>query len=254
MNNYNNLIDNLRIFFNSLGYKEYIQSNYDKNIISKCDIMSINVQDAIMYNTRGIVSHLPQSSHTLLKLELLKMSCKGLYTITNVYRMGEDFENTTDNIYPLFEFVSYGCIDDLMNLHVEFCNNFFNKSYVVINTCNNNVICDSTNKIIILKGRLQSDNEFPLYKYSHDDDMMYKTIDMYIDNKHIIDSGERDENYEQVIYDNIIHDKHIKYLFSIFSKKRIEDEFVNIKKLFQHCWIKGGINILSLLDVYKKLN
>lgn len=263
MKRYDHIIKKLRLFFSRLGYKEII---IDENE-TLCDIISVNIRNAILYNHNGTVTPLPQSRHLLLKLELLKNpQYKGLYTITNVYKSGINSEMTSDNIYPLFEFVSSGNMEDLIHLNLQFSKFIFNTENITIKhystiskycdirkenytkLCNKYCQPNSKYKILLIRDCSKSDVDKLCWKYSSDD-TVYKTIDMLVNGIKIMESGERDGNTSQIILEILTHNDYIDQLCSLFSKEKVDEVFRLSKMICSIVWIKGGINILDLINV-----
>ena len=260
---YNELVQKMRIFFQSKGFKE-VPTQSRLSILAACE----NPHSITTFNYQGEVWPLPQTGQMWLEYELLKNpEWNGVYCISTSYRQEKDpIPGRHSLIFPMFEVESKGTMSDLINLERELL------EYLGFD-CPINVkyddICEEYGNVSILehehetrmweeKGNSISLQFFPLrtnpfWNMKRNDNGTFNKVDVILYGQETIGSAERscDVNEMREMFYTIENGGYSKKLFELFGKERVEkelEEFLSMDFFPRFGW---GCGLTRLERAYK---
>ena len=268
---YDACVTKLREFFHSRGFVEAHPQSL-LSILAACE----DPNNLATFNYSGKVYPLPQTGQMHLEdILLLNPTLKGLFCVTTSYRNEPNPQpGRHDKIFPLFEFESWGDMQDLENLTRDLCKHLGFKVDVerwdeisqdyekVANHYkvkeleheHEDAVCkDNNTPCFWLKNFPQYTSPFWNMKKSPDGEYS-KKIDVIICGQETMGTAERSCNKEEMRkhFEEITNGEYAKTLYSQFGRERVNgemDEFLShgFKKRFG-----GGIGVTRLIRGMKQ--
>lgn len=263
MKKYSNLINMIRKFFNKQNFIE-VHTQNKLSLLSACNEYKL----MCTFNYGGYVWPLPQSSITLLYYDLLKYShLPGIYTICTSYKNDPNYtkmmaENIfeADIVSPLFEFITFGTYNDIYKTIIDLLEDlgFNNSKYKIIKygdvakrrgvtiiSPSDELNIGSTNADIVFLENI------PILKWG-----MKQTSKVIVNKLEILSFSEHIKEPRDIIESFLTVDNGqlSDFLYSQFSKERIDDELYKFAKLKPKNVVSCSINITNLSAILDKLN
>lgn len=263
MKKYSNIINIIRKFFNKQNFIE-IHTQNKLSLLCACDEYKL----MCTFNYGGYVWPLPQSSLILLYYDLLKYShLPGIYTICTSYKNDPNYtKSNADNVFeadivkPLFECITFGKYIDIYKTIIELFEElgFSNSTYKFLKYTD--IAKRRGVKIVSLNDELEISSDImdivfleniPTLKWG-----MKQTSKVIVNKLEILTFSEHLKEPHDIIESFLTVDNGqlSEYLFSQFSKERIEDELYKFAELKPKNVVSCSINIINLSIIMNKLN
>ena len=260
---YNELVQKMRTFFQSKGFKE-VPTQSRLSILAACE----NPHSITTFNYQGEVWPLPQTGQMWLEYELLKNpEWNGVYCISTSYRQEKDpIPGRHELIFPMFEFESKGGMKEMIKLESELLDYLgFDKPVEV----NYDDVCEEYGGVPILenehetrmweeKGPVVSLQNFPyrtnpFWNMRESENRIFNKVDVILYGQETIGSAERSSNVEEMRnnFYTIENGKYSEKLFELFGKERVEKE---LGEFLSHDFFPrfgGGIGMTRLARAYQ---
>jgi len=260
---YNELVQKMRTFFQSKGFKE-VPTQSRLSILAACE----NPHSITTFNYQGEVWPLPQTGQMWLEYELLKNpEWNGVYCISTSYRQEKDpIPGRHELIFPMFEFESKGGMKEMIKLESELLDYLgFDKPVEV----NYDDVCEEYGGVPILenehetrmweeKGPVVSLQNFPyrtnpFWNMRESENRIFNKVDVILYGQETIGSAERSSNVEEMRnnFYTIENGKYSEKLFELFGKERVEKE---LEEFLSHDFFPrfgGGIGMTRLARAYQ---
>jgi aspartyl/asparaginyl-tRNA synthetase len=248
---YNELVQKMRTFFQSKGFKE-VPTQSRLSILAACE----NPHSITTFNYQGEVWPLPQTGQMWLEYELLKNpEWNGVYCISTSYRQETNpIPGRHSLIFPMFEVESKGNMEDLITLESELLEYLgFDKPIEV----NYEDVCEEYGGVSILedehetrmwkeKGNVISLQNFPyrtnpFWNMKEGDNKIFNKVDVILYGQETIGSAERSCNVEEMRnnFYTIENGGYSAKLFELFGKDRVEkelEEFLSLEFFPRFGW------------------
>ena len=260
---YNELVQKMRTFFQSKGFKE-VPTQSRLSILAACE----NPHSITTFEYQGQVWPLPQTGQMWLEYELLKNpEWEGVYCISTSYRQEKNpIPGRHELIFPMFEFESKGTMKDLLKLEEELLEYLgFDEP---VNTTYE-VVCAEYGGVSILedeheqrmwkeKGSVVSLQHFPLrtnpfWNMQHGTNGIFNKVDVIMYGQETIGSAERSCNVEKMreMFYTIENGGYANKLFELFGKERVEKELEEFLSFEFFPRYGGGIGMTRLARAYE---
>jgi aspartyl/asparaginyl-tRNA synthetase len=260
---YNELVQKMRTFFQSKGFKE-VPTQSRLSILAACE----NPHSITTFEYKGEVWPLPQTGQMWLEYELLKNpEWEGVYCISTSYRQEKNpIPGRHELIFPMFEFESKGTMKDLLKLEEELLEYLgFDEP---VNTTYEGV-CAEYGGVSILedeheqkmwkeKGSVVSLQHFPLrtnpfWNMQHGTNGIFNKIDVIMYGQETIGSAERSCDVEKMreMFYTIENGGYSAKLFELFGKERVEKELEEFLSFEFFPRYGGGIGMTRLARAYE---
>jgi len=260
---YNELVQKMRTFFQSKGFKE-VPTQSRLSILAACE----NPHSITTFNYQGEVWPLPQTGQMWLEYELLKNpEWNGVYCISTSYRQEKDpIPGRHELIFPMFEFESKGGMKEMIKLESELLDYLgFDKPVEV----NYDDVCKEYGGVPILenehetrmweeKGSVVSLQNFPyrtnpFWNMRESENRIFNKVDVILYGQETIGSAERSSNVEEMRnnFYTIENGGYSAKLFELFGKERVEKE---LEEFLSHDFFPrfgGGIGMTRLARAYQ---
>jgi len=260
---YNELVQKMRTFFQSKGFKE-VPTQSRLSILAACE----NPHSITTFNYQGEVWPLPQTGQMWLEYELLKNpEWNGVYCISTSYRQEKDpIPGRHELIFPMFEFESKGGMKEMIKLESELLDYLgFDKPIEV----NYDDVCEEYGGVPILenehetrmweeKGSVVSLQNFPyrtnpFWNMRESENRIFNKVDVILYGQETIGSAERSSNVEEMRnnFYTIENGGYSAKLFELFGKERVEKE---LEEFLSHDFFPrfgGGIGMTRLARAYQ---
>ena len=262
---YNELVQKMRTFFQSKGFKE-VPTQSRLSILAACE----NPHSITTFEYKGEVWPLPQTGQMWLEYELLKNpDWEGVYCISTSYRQEKNpIPGRHELIFPMFEFESKGTMKDLLKLEEELLEYLgFDEP---VNTTYEGV-CAEYGGVSILedeheqrmwkeKGSVVSLQHFPLrtnpfWNMQHGTNGIFNKVDVIMYGQETIGSAERSCDVEKMreMFYTIENGGYSQKLFELFGKDRVEKELEEFLSFEFFPRYGGGIGMTRLARAYELL-
>jgi aspartyl/asparaginyl-tRNA synthetase len=260
---YNELVQKMRTFFQSKGFKE-VPTQSRLSILAACE----NPHSITTFEYQGQVWPLPQTGQMWLEYELLKNpEWEGVYCISTSYRQEKNpIPGRHELIFPMFEFESKGTMKDLLKLEEELLEYLgFDEP---VNTTYEGV-CAEYGGVSILedeheqrmwkeKGSVVSLQHFPLrtnpfWNMQHGTNGIFNKVDVIMYGQETIGSAERSCDVEKMreMFYTIENGGYANKLFELFGKERVEKELEEFLSFEFFPRFGGGIGMTRLARAYE---
>jgi len=260
---YNELVQKMRTFFQSKGFKE-VPTQSRLSILAACE----NPHSITTFEYQGQVWPLPQTGQMWLEYELLKNpEWEGVYCISTSYRQEKNpIPGRHELIFPMFEFESKGTMKDLLKLEEELLEYLgFDEP---VNTTYEGV-CAEYGGVSILedeheqrmwkeKGSVVSLQHFPLrtnpfWNMQHGTNGIFNKVDVIMYGQETIGSAERSCDVEKMreMFYTIENGGYANKLFELFGKERVEKELEEFLSFDFFPRYGGGIGMTRLARAYE---
>jgi aspartyl/asparaginyl-tRNA synthetase len=260
---YNELVQKMRTFFQSKGFKE-VPTQSRLSILAACE----NPHSITTFEYKGEVWPLPQTGQMWLEYELLKNpEWEGVYCISTSYRQEKNpIPGRHELIFPMFEFESKGTMKDLLKLEEELLEYLgFDEP---VNTTYEGV-CAEYGGVSILedeheqkmwkeKGSVVSLQHFPLrtnpfWNMQHGTNGIFNKVDVIMYGQETIGSAERSCDVEKMreMFYTIENGGYSAKLFELFGKERVEKELEEFLSFEFFPRYGGGIGMTRLARAYE---
>jgi aspartyl/asparaginyl-tRNA synthetase len=260
---YNELVQKMRTFFQSKGFKE-VPTQSRLSILAACE----NPHSITTFEYKGEVWPLPQTGQMWLEYELLKNpEWEGVYCISTSYRQEKNpIPGRHELIFPMFEFESKGTMKDLLKLEEELLEYLgFDEP---VNTTYEGV-CSEYGGVSILedeheqrmwkeKGSVVSLQHFPLrtnpfWNMQHGTNGIFNKVDVIMYGQETIGSAERSCDVEKMreMFYTIENGGYSNKLFELFGKERVEKELEEFLSFEFFPRYGGGIGMTRLARAYE---
>ena len=260
---YNELVQKMRTFFQSKGFKE-VPTQSRLSILAACE----NPHSITTFEYKGEIWPLPQTGQMWLEYELLKNpEWEGVYCISTSYRQEKNpIPGRHELIFPMFEFESKGTMKDLLKLEEELLEYLgFDEP---VNTTYEGV-CAEYGGISILedeheqrmwkeKGSVVSLQHFPLrtnpfWNMQHGTNGIFNKVDVIMYGQETIGSAERSCDVEKMkeMFYTIENGGYANKLFELFGKERVEKELEEFLSFDFFPRYGGGIGMTRLARAYE---
>lgn len=261
---YSNIINTIRKFFNKQNFIE-VHTHNKLSLLSACNEYKL----MCTFNYGGYIWPLPQSSIILLYYDLLKYShLPGMYTVCTSYKNDPNYtklmaENVfeADIVSPLFECITFGKYIDINKTIIDLFEDlgFNNSKYkfikysdiakkkgvqIISPTDELNISSTNSADIVFLEN-------IPILKWG-----MKQTSKVIVNKLEILSFSEHMKDPLDIIESFLTVDNGqlSDYLYSQFSKERVEDELYKFAELKPKTVVSCSINITNLSIVMNKLN
>ena len=262
---YNELVQKMRTFFQSKGFKE-VPTQSRLSILAACE----NPHSITTFEYKGEVWPLPQTGQMWLEYELLKNpEWNGVYCISTSYRQEKNpIPGRHELIFPMFEFESKGTMKDLLKIEEELLEYLgFDKP---VNTTYEGV-CAEYGGVSILedeheqrmwkeKGSIVSLQHFPLrtnpfWNMQHGTNGIFNKVDVIMYGQETIGSAERSCDVEKMreMFYSIENGGYSAKLFELFGKDRVEKELEEFLSFEFFPRYGGGIGMTRLARAYEMM-
>lgn len=262
---YNELVQKMRTFFQSKGFKE-VPTQSRLSILAACE----NPHSITTFEYKGEVWPLPQTGQMWLEYELLNNpEWEGVYCISTSYRQEKNpIPGRHELIFPMFEFESKGTMKDLLRLEEELLEYLGFEGPV--NTTYEGV-CAEYGGVSILedeheqrmwkeKGSIVSLQHFPLrtnpfWNMQHGTNGIFNKVDVIMYGQETIGSAERSCDVEKMreMFYTIENGGYSNKLFELFGKERVEKELEEFLSFDFFPRYGGGIGMTRLARAYELL-
>jgi aspartyl/asparaginyl-tRNA synthetase len=260
---YNELVQKMRTFFQSKGFKE-VPTQSRLSILAACE----NPHSITTFEYKGEIWPLPQTGQMWLEYELLKNpEWEGVYCISTSYRQEKNpIPGRHELIFPMFEFESKGTMKDLLKLEEELLEYLgFDEP---VNTTYEGV-CAEYGGVSILedeheqrmwkeKGSVVSLQHFPLrtnpfWNMQHGTNGIFNKVDVIMYGQETIGSAERSCDVEKMkeMFYTIENGGYANKLFELFGKERVEKELEEFLSFDFFPRYGGGIGMTRLARAYE---
>jgi len=260
---YNELVQKMRTFFQSKGFKE-VPTQSRLSILAACE----NPHSITTFEYQGEIWPLPQTGQMWLEYELLKNpEWEGVYCISTSYRQEKNpIPGRHELIFPMFEFESKGTMKDLLKLEEELLEYLgFDEP---VNTTYEGV-CAEYGGVSILedeheqrmwkeKGSVVSLQHFPLrtnpfWNMQHGTNGIFNKVDVIMYGQETIGSAERSCDVEKMreMFYTIENGGYANKLFELFGKERVEKELEEFLSFEFFPRFGGGIGMTRLARAYE---
>ena len=260
---YNELVQKMRTFFQSKGFKE-VPTQSRLSILAACE----NPHSITTFEYQGEIWPLPQTGQMWLEYELLKNpEWEGVYCISTSYRQEKNpIPGRHELIFPMFEFESKGTMKDLLKLEEELLEYLgFDEP---VNTTYEGV-CAEYGGVSILedeheqrmwkeKGSVVSLQHFPLrtnpfWNMQHGTNGIFNKVDVIMYGQETIGSAERSCDVEKMreMFYTIENGGYANKLFELFGKERVEKELEEFLSFEFFPRYGGGIGMTRLARAYE---
>jgi aspartyl/asparaginyl-tRNA synthetase len=262
---YSALVQKLRKFFLSKGFIE-IHTQDRLSILAACEDPST----VATYEYSGEIWPLPQTGQMWLEYELLThQDRKGVFCVSTSYRAEKNpVSGRHKLIFPMFEFESWGTMDDLRNLEQELLEylgfgsqaTFIHETYDALASHyqveelsykeENAMEHDFGNVVFLEKFPIRTS---PFWNMKKDGEYAHK-IDVIIAGNETIGSAERSSDTATMRqqFETISDGGYAKKLYDLFGKDRVTRELDEFLTLDFRARFGGGIGITRLIDAMKK--
>ena len=266
---FTNATNQLRTFFNDLGFLE-VHTQNRLSILAACE----DPTTVSTYDYAGNIWPLPQTGQMWLEYELLQNpDLKGVYCVSTSYRQEQNpVAGRHDLIFPMFEFEAPGTFDDLIEMeeklvcHLGFrpciypikryteCQEEFNTTEE-LNHEHEQMISDSHTNI--QQAGVGFITHFPyttspFWNMKKEGEFANK-CDVIIDGMETIGSAERSadtvEMREQ--FHTISDGEYASLLYELFGKERVEKELEEFLSYDFFPRYGGGIGVTRLISALK---
>lgn len=262
---YNELVQKMRTFFQSKGYKE-VPTQSRLSILAACE----NPHSIATFEYQGEIWPLPQTGQMWLEYELLKNpEWEGVYCISTSYRQEKNpIPGRHELVFPMFEFESKGKMLDLIKLEEELLTFLgFSKPKNVTYEG----MCAEYGGVQILedeheqrmwreKGPVVSLQHFPLrtnpfWNMQHGTNGIFNKVDVIMYGQETIGSAERSCDVEKMreMFYTIENGGYSNKLFELFGKERVEKELEEFLSLKFFPRFGGGIGMTRLARAYEMM-
>lgn len=267
IHDFNDVSRRLRQFFQyTLGYIE-VPAQSRLSILAACEdpqTISTFIFDKVLYP-------LPQTGQMWLERELLlreRGTIAGVFCQTTSYRdEPHPISGRHDKIFPMFEFESYGDMEDLKGverglLHALGLPIPFVRSYDEICRKYDTMVLDHTHErrlhddydgVPILLERFPL-RTHPFWNMKHRGDNIFNKVDVIIGGIETIGSAERATDTDEMrkIFYQISNGEYANILFRLFGRDRVLDELEEYLSLKMVPRFGGGIGLTRLARVLEK--
>jgi aspartyl/asparaginyl-tRNA synthetase len=266
---FHGVVRKLRSFFEERGFVE-VHTQNRLSILAACEDPST----IATYNYAGSVWPLPQTGQMWLEYELLNNPTpQGYYCVSTSYRNEPNpVEGRHNLIFPMFEFESKGNFDDMLKLECDLVEYLgYGKSEEIPSE---NYV-DIANKYGVKELEHEHENmiykdygsafllkNFPVYtspfwnmKYNKTANTSNK-CDVIMSGQETIGSAERSCDPEEMkhMFQTISNSMYSKTLYTLFGKKRVDNEMESFLKYDFFPRFGGGIGITRLIKSMKMEN
>jgi aspartyl/asparaginyl-tRNA synthetase len=262
---YNELVQKMRTFFQSKGFKE-VPTQSRLSILAACE----NPHSITTFEYKGEVWPLPQTGQMWLEYELLKNpEWEGVYCISTSYRQEKNpIPGRHELIFPMFEFESKGTMKDLLKIEEELLE-YLGFDEPVNATYEG--VCSEYGNVSILedeheqrmwkeKGSVVSLQHFPLrtnpfWNMQHGTNGIFNKVDVIMYGQETIGSAERSCDVEKMreMFYTIENGNYSNKLFELFGKERVEKELEEFLSFNFFPRYGGGIGMTRLARAYELL-
>jgi hypothetical protein len=262
MKKYSFIINTLRNFFNKQNFVEIYTQN-KLTLLSACNEYKL----MCTFNYGGYVWPLPQSSVILMYYDLLiNPELPGIYTLCTSYKNDQNYtKSMSDNflqadiVSPLFECITFGNYVDMYNTIIDLLTElgFNNSKYKFIKYAD--VAKKKGVKIVSYNDELGISTDadivfleyIPTLKWG-----MKQTSKVIVNKLEILSFSEHMKEPRDIIESFLTVDNGqlSEFLYSQFSKERIEDELYKFTDLKPKNVVSCSINITNLSTAMNKLN
>ncbi|MBN2585173.1 transposase [Patescibacteria group bacterium] len=260
---YNWTVNKLREFFVGRGFVEVpVQARL--SILAACEDPTTISQ----FEFGGTRWPLPQTGQMWLEYELLKHpEVPGVFCISTSYRDEQHpIEGRHDKIFPMFEFESFGDMQDLMRLERELLAYLGFKSPML--EMNYSDIADHYGvEEIEAEQELLMSKDFapvvflknfpfsthPFWNMKHQGNDLFSKVDVILHGMETFGGAERSCNANEMRY-NFYHISDGEYagkLFGLFGRERVERELENYLSLAMRPRFGTGIGVTRLIRALK---
>jgi len=260
---YNELVQKMRTFFQSKGFKE-VPTQSRLSILAACE----NPHSIATFEYQGEIWPLPQTGQMWLEYELLKNpEWEGVYCISTSYRQEKNpIPGRHELIFPMFEFESKGTMKDLIELEKELLEYLEFDEQVNVTY---EGVCAEYGGVSILedeheqrmwkeKGSVVSLQHFPLrtnpfWNMQHGTNGIFNKVDVILFGQETIGSAERScdpEKMREMFY-TIENGNYANKLFELFGKERVEKELEEFLSFDFFPRFGGGIGMTRLARAYE---
>lgn len=255
---YNHIIKKLRAFFqDEKGFVE-VPAQPRLSILAACE----DPKTITQFVFSGVNYPLPQTGQMWLESEIMKNpGVPGVFCITTSYR-NEPFPvpGRHDKIFPMFEFESYGGMEELKKIEselVQFLGFPAPVSCLYEDICAQYGISEITSdhELMLQKtyGNVISLEKFPqrthpFWNMKHDSNGIYSKADVLLHGMETIGSAERSSNVEEMRHNffTISEGQYAKLLFNAFGEERVLAELDAYLSLPMFPRFGGGIGVTRL--------
>lgn len=266
---FHGVVNKLRKFFEGRGFVE-VHTQNRLSILAACEDPST----ISTYNYTGCVWPLPQTGQMWLEYELLRNpEPAGYYCVSTSYRNEPNpVEGRHNLIFPMFEFESKGDFNDMLNLerdlveYLGYCKSEQVPSGDYEDVANKygvreleheheNMIYKDYGSAFLLKNFPVYTSPFWNMKYNKETQTSNK-CDVILSGQETIGSAERSCDPEEMkhMFQTISNGLYSKTLYSLFGKKRVDDEMEVFLKNGFFPRYGGGIGITRLIKSMKMEN
>ena len=266
---FTNATNQLRTFFNDLGFLE-VHTQNRLSILAACE----DPTTVSTYDYAGNIWPLPQTGQMWLEYELLQNpDLKGVYCVSTSYRQEQNpVAGRHDLIFPMFEFEAPGTFDDLIEMEEKLvCHLGFRpcvypiKRYTEwqeefntteeLNHEHEQMISDSHTNI--QQAGVGFITHFPyttspFWNMKKEGEFANK-CDVIIDGMETIGSAERSTNVEEMSreFHTISDGEYANLLYELFGKERVEEELDEFLSYDFFPRFGGGIGMTRLISALK---
>lgn len=263
-NEYNYVVDKLRLFFKGKGFIE-VHTQHRLSILAACE----DPGTVSLFNYNGEVWPLPQTGQMWLEHEMLKNpEPPGYFCVSTSYRNEQaPIEGRHNLIFPMFEFEMKGGYEKLIQMEKELLHylgytNMVEKEYmsVVEEYKSFDLSHEHEQRLYKEYGAsvfLKCFPTFtsPFWNMKRFEDSRYaKKIDVILSGMETIGSAERscDKEAMRETFYTISNGEYAKLLYDKFGKDRVDKELNNFLELDFIERSGGGIGITRLISSMKK--
>lgn len=262
---YSKLVNKLRTFFLGKGFVE-VHTQDRLSILAACE----DPTTVATYDYAGQIWPLPQTGQMWLEYELLTQSTlPGVFCVSTSYRAEKNpIPGRHKIIFPMFEFESWGTIDELRILEQELLEylgfgtlpDFVHKTYdelashyqvAELSHLEENKMENDFGKAVFLE-RFPVRTS-PFWNMKKDGDYANK-IDVILGGNETIGSAERscDRIEMRKQFETISDGQYADLLYKLFGKERVTAELDDFLTLDFKPRFGGGIGVTRMIDAMKK--
>lgn len=262
---FNQVIQKLRSFFLGEGFTE-VHTQDRLSILAACE----DPTTVATYQYAGETWPLPQTGQMWLEYELLtRPESKGVFCVSTSYRAEKNpVPGRHKMIFPMFEFESWGSIDDLKELETRLlaylgfgaADSFMYRTYDELAAHYNvsELSYREENRMEQDFGKAVFIDQFPVrtspfWNMKKDGDYA-KKIDVILGGNETIGSAERSSNREEMRaqFETISEGEYAGLLYKLFGKDRVQKELDEFLTLDFKPRYGGGIGVTRMIDAMGK--
>ena len=262
---FSSTVKKLREFFYKKGFIE-VHTQDRLSILAACE----DPTTVATYEYAGQTWPLPQTGQMWLECELLtKPQIPGVFCVSTSYRAEKNpVPGRHKIIFPMFEFESWGTMDDLRTLEQELlehlgfgsASSFIHKTYdelaehynvsEISHAEENRIESDFGKAVFLEKFPIRTS---PFWNMKKEGDYAQK-IDIILAGQETIGSAERSNNVDEMknLFETISQGGYAQKLYDLFGKERVSKELQEFLTLDFKPRFGGGIGITRLMNAIKK--